>query len=587
MRRIILKENLTPQQIQSIPDLDKELKMVLLNCPTYNQQYTPIKLNGKWVLKKVVAGKGYIVLNSDYSYDKYETANPENETGKLLPRPQSGNRWRPCDAAIKTTSLEVSPNIQSIIDNLKETRPDLKTVDEIGGIGAAKSGKYQEIDIWTFDNSIERGKFFLYKEKGMGGIQKNSTELVRSWLGSAWTLDDTGGLEMFNLKTVLDGIPMSRQRRVQIEQGIAGLKNIDTGNQTAIDKIPVYKNTAKVDLSKLDPELQTFLETIESNADSSDFQKKFCVKAIKKLNYYNKAGENAASIVSAIPQSTIEAWKQFAYACSTVDRGYYFRFVKDDIDELRVSNGNLSLKPLFKSARAVRTVQESVDSRIKSIVRNNLLMLSESKKKSVINEKQIVRTKFRPILESKLNKKVKIDRLINETFYLINNGVDKKVVTESFWDLAKGFVGYGGSGLISYVKEKIVDSIIDKFVPGGSETWLGGIVSKSLSDIPLGDIINGNAFSCEYLTESLAKGISEEAVDKFQNKIGASGGFFDVIRNSLIEVIDDTTFFQRLKDGISTILCPTINGLKDGLGKVVTSSGLKDDITSTLTKATN
>ena len=158
----------------------------------------------------------------------------------------------------------------------------------------------------------------------------------------------------------------------------------------------------------------------------------------------------------------------------------------------------LGLKPFYKADRASRTVQESVDSRIKSIVRNNLLMLSESKKKSIINEKKIVKTKFRPILESNSNNRVKINRLINETFYLINNGVDKKVVTESFWDLAKGFAGYGGSGLISYVKEKIVDSIIDKFVPGGSETWLGGIVSKSLSDIPLGDIINGNAFSCEY-----------------------------------------------------------------------------------------
>ena len=151
--------------------------------------------------------------------------------------------------------------------------------------------------------------------------------------------------------------------------------------------------------------------------------------------------------------------------------------------------------------------------------------------------------------------------------------------------MAKGFASIGGSGLISYIKERIIDSIIDKFVPGGSKTWLGGVISKSLSDIPIGDLLNGNAFECEYLTEALAKGIAEQAVDKFQDKVGASGGFFDVIRNSLIEVIDDTTFAERLKDGISTILCPTVSGLKDGIGSVLQSSGLKDGVTNAITKA--
>ena len=569
MRKIILKENLTDKQLPS--DLDSVLKMVLLNCPEYQADHKPVKINGKWVLKKTFPGKGYIALNADYTYDKFDTPNPDTEVGKMRPRPESQSRWRPCDAAITTASNELSPDMKNTIEYYKK-RDDLKTVEEIGGIGAYNDSTYSRYDVadWDKTGQTPKGKFFLYKKTGVGGKQMNPVEWINNSFGKQWTFEDNG-TKIHYLGTVLSNMEELKNdpaRMALIKKTIAKQRSVDPNDDTSIDKIPVYVNQGKVNLETFDPELKTFLETVEQNTEDSNFQKKFCVKAIKKLNYYNKS-KNANAIIQSFPQSTIEAWRRFAYTCANIDRGYFLRFVNDDIDELRVSNSGLGLKSLYKAGR--RQMNESLDYRLKTIVRDNLLMLSESKKKSVLTEKQIVNTKFRPIVESKLNKNVKIDRLINETFYLINNGVDKKVVTESFWDLAKGFLGYGGSGVISYIKEKIVDSIIDKFVPGGSKTWLGGTISKSLSDIPLGDFINGKAFECEYLTEAIAKGISEEAVDKFQDKVGASGGFFDVVRNSLIEVIDDTTFFSRLKDGISTIICPTVSGLKDGLGKMVTS----------------
>jgi hypothetical protein len=569
MRKIILKENLTDKQLPA--DLDSVLKMVLLNCPEYQADHKPVKINGKWVLKKIFPGKGYIALNADYTYDKFDTPNPDTEVGKIRPRPESQSRWRPCDAAIATTSNELSDDMKSTVAEFKKTN-NLKTVEEIGGIGAYNSEQYQRYDIADLDKSSKtpKGKFFLYKERGIGGKLLSGPEEFRSLMGDSWSLDPIAGAEEMTVGEAMNQVAMKTPQRLRLRKTVSTIKSLDPNDTTTIDNLPIWKKAANVNLESLDPELKTFLDTVESNGAEGNFQKKFCVKAIKKLNYYDKS-KKSASIISAIPQPQIEAWKQFAYTCANIDRGYFLRFVNDDIDELRVSGGNLSLKPFYKSAKGNRTIRESLDYRLKTIVRENLLMLSESKKKSVITEKQIVKTKFRPIVESKLNKNVKIDRLINETFYLINNGVDKKVVTESFWDLAKGFLGYGGSGVISYIKEKIVDSIIDKFVPGGSKTWLGGTISKSLSDIPLGDFINGKAFECEYLTEAIAKGISEEAVDKFQDKVGASGGFFDVVRNSLIEVIDDTTFFSRLKDGISTIICPTVSGLKDGLGKMVTS----------------
>jgi len=571
MKRIILEQNKLTSLKQLPDDLDGNLKMVMQNCPTLSSQYQPVKLNGKYVLRKIFPGKGYIALNADYTYDTFETPNPETEIGKMRPRPSSQSTWRPCDAAIQTKSMELTPDMQSTVDAFKKNN-NLKTVEEIGGIGAYNSEQYQRYDIADLDKTKQtpKGQFFLYKEKGIGGKLLSGPEEFRSLMGDAWSLDPIAGAEEMTVGEAMNQVAMKTPQRLRLRKTVSTIKSLDPNDTTTIDNLPIWKKAANVNLESLDPELKTFLDDVVSNGADGNFQKKFCVKAIKKLNYYDKS-DKAASIISAIPQPQIEAWKQFAYTCANIDRGYFLRFVNDDIDELRVSRGNLSLKPFYKSARANRTIRESLDMRLKTIVRENLIQLSENKKKSVISEKKIVKTKFRPIVESKLRKDVKIDRLINETFYLINDGVDKKVVTESFWDLAKGFLGYGGSGLISYIKEKIVDSIIDKFVPGGSKTWLGGIISKSLSDIPIGDFLNGNAFDCEYLTEAIAKGIAEEAVDKFQDKVGASGGFFDVVRNSLIEVVDDTSFATSLKDGISTILCPTVSGLKDGLGKVMTS----------------
>ena len=253
MRRIILKENdLTAKQLP--PDLDSELRMVMLNCPTYSSQFTPILLKGKWILKKVVAGKGYIALNSDYTYDKYETANPENEEGKLLPRPQSGNRWRPCDAAIKTTSLELSQDMQSTVNEFKKNN-NLKTVEEIGGIGAYNQEQYQRYDIADLDKTGQtpKGKFFLYKEKGMGGKRVESPEQIRQLLGNTWTFDEIVGQQAYTLKQVMNTINMTPENRDRLYKGVATLKSLDPSDIGGIEKVLVWKNTAKVDLSSFDP----------------------------------------------------------------------------------------------------------------------------------------------------------------------------------------------------------------------------------------------------------------------------------------------------------------------------------------------
>ena len=170
-------------------------------------------------------------------------------------------------------------------------------------------------------------------------------------------------------------------------------------------------------------------------------------------------------------------------------------------------------------------------------------------------------------------------RTIDEAFESLNSG-KKRINEDGLKDMLSGALGYGGEGIISYFKEKLVKSIIDKFVPGGSKTWLGGVVSTTIGNIKIGDFLNGNVLKCEFLVPELAKGIGENAINQFADKKGLTGGFYDVLRNSVIEVVDDVPFVDSIQNGLSTVLCPTLGKLKGALGGLFGSLGseLKQEI---------
>jgi len=204
---------------------------------------------------------------------------------------------------------------------------------------------------------------------------------------------------------------------------------------------------------------------------------------------------------------------------------------------------------------------------LKSIIKNKLSVLSENKQKQFISESKIIKSRFNVISEAKISRDRISTRLINESFEMVSLGMNEKLIAEGLMDTLKGMFGFGAEGVVEFFKEKLVESVMKKLsIP--TDGWLGGVFVKAIGNIPVGDWFSGKVFKCDYLVPAVAKAIAEESIDKAKDNAGLTGGFYDVLRNAIVNGLEDTSFGQSIERGLSTMLCPLLTNVKDKMAKV-------------------
>jgi hypothetical protein len=204
---------------------------------------------------------------------------------------------------------------------------------------------------------------------------------------------------------------------------------------------------------------------------------------------------------------------------------------------------------------------------LKSIIKNKLSVLSENKQKQFISESKIIKSRFNVISEAKISRDRISTRLINESFEMVSLGMNEKLIAEGLMDTLKGMFGFGAEGVVEFFKEKLVESVMKKLsIP--TDGWLGGVFVKAIGNIPVGDWFSGKVFKCDYLVPAVAKAIAEESIDKAKDNAGLTGGFYDVLRNAIVNGLEETSFGQSLERGLSTMLCPLLTNVKDKMTKV-------------------
>lgn len=206
--------------------------------------------------------------------------------------------------------------------------------------------------------------------------------------------------------------------------------------------------------------------------------------------------------------------------------------------------------------------------KLKSIIKNKLNVLSENKQKQLISETKIIKSRFNVISEGKFSKDRIATRLINESFDMVNLGMNEKLITENLMDTLKSMFGFGSEGIVQYFKEKLAEALLKKLTPIDTDGWLGGVVVKAIGNIPVGDWFTGKVFKCDYLVPVIAKSITEESIDKAKDKAGLTGGFYDVLRNALVQGLEDTSFGQSIERGLSTMICPLLTNVSGNMGKM-------------------
>jgi hypothetical protein len=190
----------------------------------------------------------------------------------------------------------------------------------------------------------------------------------------------------------------------------------------------------------------------------------------------------------------------------------------------------------------------------------------------MLSESKIVRNRLEILAEGRdLNNKRELKKFfndyLNESAYLSSRGYDSQIISEQFLDLLKGFfTGTGVESVMSTFKESAVKWILDKIGVVDSSGWIGSIIITALGNLKFGDI--GKLTDCNFLVPYLAKSVAEGAVRKFMVEKGMDSGISSVIRNAIIEVLEDSAFGQSIEKGLEKIICPSLGGLKSKMSSM-------------------
>jgi len=212
------------------------------------------------------------------------------------------------------------------------------------------------------------------------------------------------------------------------------------------------------------------------------------------------------------------------------------------------------------------SILESTEDKLKSLIKENLITLSEEKKNKLLGESNIINTRFQIIKESKITDDNKLfNDVISEMFYMNSQGFDKGLINEGFWDVLKGL--FPSTDIIAeWFKEKMTTWLIEAIAPGQENSWIANILITSIGNLNIGDI--PKLTNCDFTTKLLSKSISEAVIRKFAKSQGISGVIPDLIRNTMVDHLDNTEFAQKLESGLSHIICPLLGGVAQKMSTV-------------------
>jgi len=538
MKRI-LKEQTTPDRI---------LSLILSDCPKYKQYRLGVnRNNGKPALIQVVPGKGTVYLYNDFTYETY------NEKGV---RNNDNNTYSACESVMGKVDAQLTDDQVLSIDNLiaLKNKGYSKLTDEIKK--GLTGGTYKQIDLMSIDPKVftTPGVHFIYQNSAVANEFINQMPNIEAFFKNiGWTLTEPpyGTAEYKLTGSSIDMLTAN---------GGAGLvpeftETLNKFGKKALDT-KIWKKNVKVEKGAATDTVKNLLSSIEA----SKMGRKECQISIKLL--YKLATGKVPS--RGVEPADVENAKENSFMCATQGTQYLkgVMGIQDEIDFLKRNGGPYGLRLKFQGQ-----LKESKDEILKSIIRNRLTMLSESKKKTLVSESKIINARFKMITESSKVKKESLSELFNESFDLVNLGLSPKLISEGLWDSLKGMFGLGTEGILGYFKEKIVETVLNK-LGINTDSWVAGTIVKAIGNIPLGDYTSGKILTCDYLTPLLAKSIAEEALDKVKDNAGLTGGFFDILRNSIVQGLDSSDFAQSIERGLASAICPSLSKVSGNMDNV-------------------
>ena len=190
-----------------------------------------------------------------------------------------------------------------------------------------------------------------------------------------------------------------------------------------------------------------------------------------------------------------------------------------------------------------KTNTMSVSNSLRKVIREY-----QENKTNLITEKNIIKNRFKFIVESTVfNKTLCLKKLNEEKRNLINKGYNKKLIRESFIDIASSlYAGQSDVNVLGDLKNKLGQKIADQVKNKQTEHEM---ILSAFNQIP--DEVIKNSIDKSDIS-SLTNEIATRALENYKNQFGEGG-----IGAAFVSSVDT----EKFKTEVNKVLKPAIEGL--------------------------
>lgn len=214
-------------------------------------------------------------------------------------------------------------------------------------------------------------------------------------------------------------------------------------------------------------------------------------------------------------------------------------------------------------------LNESTESKIKSLIKENLTKVKTEKLRTYSAESKIVKGRASIIIESTILKtkpqqKKLFNDILTESIYLNSQGFSKHIIEEQFFDTLKGFFDKEDfDSIYDTFKQYMGEWLVSKLTPLHSDGWMSKLIINAIEDVNVSDF--EKLLDCSFLTKSISKSIVDGSVGKLNKDNDLDGGLYDMVRNNIFDYVNGNDFLNKLESDITKILCPLLNGISEKL----------------------
>jgi hypothetical protein len=332
-------------------------------------------------------------------------------------------------------------------------------------------------------------------------------------------------------------------------------------------------------------------QSIES-ADTNEIIRKLN-RYVKQKNYNDRAfcanfiGDynELRKLNTKVTEKELFSWKDGIKACNSRFKFYFtMGMTKNQLEKISNDKGSFGIPDLLgnksddensdetNTENSTRKAMTESQQLLKNIVKENLEKTAISKRKKIISEEKIINQRFMVIAENaKFNTKKQKEQffknLLSEINDLNNQNYSKELINEGFWDMLKSIFGYGADSIIPSFKEFLVKLIVKKLTPIDPDGWFGQFISTSIGNLNISDI--SKLTDCKFLSKFLTKSVVETVLAKMQPKVENADAIITIIRNGVMDAIDDTQLAQNIENGIASFICPSLKNVNTKMSNLV------------------